>query len=36
MHITSGAKVEVEVAMKAMTCHYGRDGLVRAVPTPRE
>ena len=26
---------EVEVAMKAMTCHYGRDGLVRAVPTSR-
>jgi hypothetical protein len=27
---------EAEVVMKAMTCLYGRDGLVRAVPTPRE
>jgi hypothetical protein len=27
---------EVEVAMKAMTCHYGLGGLARAVPTPRE
>ena len=26
---------ETQVVMKAMTCYYGPDGLVRALPTPR-
>jgi hypothetical protein len=26
---------ECEVVMKTMTCHYDRNGLVRAAPTPR-
>jgi hypothetical protein len=27
---------ETEVAMKAMTCYYDPNGLVRAAPTPRK
>ena len=26
---------ECEVVMRTMTCHYDRNGMVRAVPTPR-